>query len=129
MPSLLDGSTLRSRRLLGLAGLILIAILAFLIYSFWRGSIREWFSISLTSKQFLYALVSVELPLALYFYGVGWISPHWRPDPKPPAKPQAAQHPLGPADQSKLAVPPGVQAAKSGRAPATSTAPSGEASQ
>jgi len=125
MPSLLDGSTLRSRRLLGLIGLTLIAIFAFLVYLFWRASIREWFGVSLTSKQFLYGLVSVELSLALYFYGVGWISPHWRPDPRPPAKPQSAQHPLGPADTTKLA----AQAAKSATAPATSTAPSGEASQ
>ena len=124
MPSLLDGSTLRSRRLLGLIGITLIAIFASLVYLFWRGSIREWFGISLTSKQFLYGLVSVELSLALYFYGVGWISPHWRPDPRPPAKPQATQHPLGPTNGTKLAAP-----AKPATAPATSTAPSGEARQ
>ena len=125
MPSLLDGSTLRSRRLLGLIGLTLMAIFAFLVYFLWRGSIREWLGVSLTSKQFLYSLVSVELSLALYFYGVGWLSPHWRPGPKTAGRPLSAQHPLGPADTTKLA----TLAAKPAAAPVASTAPSGEASQ
>src|SRR5260370_35012501 len=30
--------------------------------------------------QFAYGLISAEICAAVYFYGVGSLSPHWRPD-------------------------------------------------
>jgi hypothetical protein len=128
MFSLLTSLSLKSRRVTGLVGLLAIAIVALLVYGC-RGAIREHFSISFTSKQFLYGLVSVEVCLAVYFYGVGWISPHWRPDPKPPAKPQATQAALGPAAKTMPAASGAAPAANSGAAQAAGSGRVGEVSR
>jgi hypothetical protein len=75
-----------------------------------RPEVSEKYNVTWSWLQFLYALVSVEVCVAIYFYGVGSWSPHWRPDPPPKvavpgakamflaAKPGAdgESHPLGP---------------------------------
>jgi hypothetical protein len=129
MFSFLTSLSLKSRRVTGLVGVITLAIVALVLYGCCRGAIREHFNISFTSKQFLYGLVSVEVCLAVYFYGVGWISPHWRPDPKPPAMPQAAQHALGPAAKTMPAASGAAQGANAGAAQTAGAGRVGEVSR
>jgi hypothetical protein len=85
---------------------VLFALVLVLLNAFFRTPIAGYLHVSWTWSQFVYALVSLELCAAIYFYGVGSLSPHWRPDPgaQPsgvkaallaPA-PSAGSHPLGP---------------------------------
>jgi len=59
--------------------------------------------------QFGYGLISAEICAAVYFYGVGSLSPHWRPDAPSGAKatllattPAGGSHPLGPRMKERV---------------------------
>ncbi len=40
--------------------------------------------LELNTMQLFFAMISIEICLALYLFGVGWLSPHWRPYPPQP---------------------------------------------
>src|ERR1700688_3218265 len=76
------------------------------VYYWFRPGFESLFHLTLSLAQVLYGLISVELCIAIYLYGVGRFSPHWRLEP--PARPsvramlfqrvpatKAGSHPLG----------------------------------
>lgn len=58
-----------------LAGLLLVALNAI-----FGVKIAERLGVGWSWRQFWYGLISAETCAAIYFYGVGRLSPHWRPD-------------------------------------------------
>jgi len=77
---------------------------------------------SVTFGQIVYALVCLDLSFAIYLYGVGPLSPHWKPDLPQPSPPDIStkaalgpsdasaaathDHPLGPASPAETVTPP-----------------------
>jgi hypothetical protein len=84
-----------------LAGVVLTGLNAIC-----KGALAEHLGVSWSWRQFWYGLISAEICAAIYFYGVGSLSPHWRPDAPTKEsmakqtlgamKPSEGSHPLGP---------------------------------
>jgi hypothetical protein len=57
------------------------------LLSIWQGP-RD--KLGLNQSQCMYGLISIEICIALYLFGVGWLSPYWRPYPKNASRKQTA---------------------------------------
>ncbi len=106
-----DGSASKKRRLRpywwfligALVLVILNAVLEPMIVKRWKVPCAwSWL-------QFAYGLISAEICAAVYFYGVGNLSPHWRPDAPSGARatllaatPAGGSHPLGPRMKERV---------------------------
>jgi len=85
---------------------VLSALVLVILNEFLGPAIAERLQVSWSWPQFAYALISVEVSAAIYFYGVGSLSPHWRPETSSgvsgtkatllAGKPAGGSHPLGP---------------------------------
>ena len=102
-----DGSTSKKRRLRPYLWFLIAALLLVILNAILEPMIAEHLHISWSWLQFAYGLISAEICAAVYFYGVGSLSPHWRPDAPSgdsgakttllATTPTGGSHPLGPS--------------------------------
>src|SRR5258708_31746153 len=107
-----DGSTSKKRRLRHYWWFLIGAVILVIVNAFLEPMIAEHLHVSWSWLQFGYGLISVEICAAVYFYGVGSLSPHWRPDaPSGDAGARATllattlgggSHPLGPRMKERV---------------------------
>jgi hypothetical protein len=102
-----DGSASKKSRLRPYLWFLIAALVLVILDAILEPMIAEHLHISWSWLQFAYGLICVEICAAVYFYGVGSLSPHWRPDAPSgdsgakttllARTPTGGSHPLGPS--------------------------------
>jgi|GraSoi2013_115cm_1033766.scaffolds.fasta_scaffold319743_2 hypothetical protein len=109
-----DGSTSKKRRLRPYWWFLIGALVLVILNAFLEPMIAKRWKVPCAWSwlQFGYGLISAEICAAVYFYGVGSLSPHWRPDAPSgdagakatllAATPAGGSHPLGPRMKERV---------------------------
>ena len=107
-----DEGAFKNRRLRPYWWFLIGAVILVMVNAFLEPIIAEHLHVSWSWLQFGYGLISVGICAAVYVYGVGSLSPHWRPDA--PSGEAAAKttllattsaggsHPLGPRMKERV---------------------------
>ena len=82
---------------------LVVELLLVIFSAVWIFCFEKHLPASLTFGQLIYGLISLDLSVAIYIYGVGPLSPHWRPRLSAQPTPDAAKVMLGPASAEAAA--------------------------
>jgi hypothetical protein len=100
------GDAFRKNRLRPYWLFLICAVVLVILSAILEPVLEKRWQVSWSWLQFGYGLISAEVCAAIYFYGVGSLSPHWRPDAPTgdsgtkatllATTPAGGSHPLGP---------------------------------